>query len=116
MRKYIPNIFIGILLIACILQWTDRDSLKTKIATEEQKVKNLDEDVADLNLQIKGYDFKYNQMRDSVSGLKIQIANGKALIKTIQREHDEKLKIIDRYTVSDMQRFFDKRYGTKSKH
>jgi len=112
MRKYIPHILIGVLIIAGLLQWLDREGLAAEVATEKQKVKDRDVKLAEFDVQLAKLKIGQTKLQDSISGLQKQIAVGKSLIISIQKDRDEKLKIIERYTVSDMQQFFDKRYGT----
>lgn len=119
MKSNLPKILIGVLLflvatliIGAFSLWNERTDLIETVATEKQKVKDRDDKLAEFDIKLADFENSLNIKKDSISGLKRQIVDGKLLIISIQKDRDEKLKIIERFTVSDMQQFFDKRYGT----
>lgn len=110
MRNYIPHIIIAVLLIAIVFQCTDQISLKERVATEKQKVKDLEKDVASKNANILNLNSKKDSLNVLIGNLNQKIASAKSQIITIRQKKDEKINIVNSYTAEQLQKFFSDNY------
>lgn len=96
-----------ILALSCFFFFNSSKESEKNIEELENKVIRLNERA---DLYVKAY---YQQIaKDSV--LKLKYDSLLVERQKIKKEYVEKIKIVDRYTVSDMQRYFDERTGKGS--
>ena len=110
MRNYIPHVFIVFMLIAIVFQCTDQISLKESVATEKQKVKDLEKDVATKDANILNLNSEKDSLNVLVGNLNKNIATAKSQIVTIRKKKDEKITIVNSYTSEQLQKFFADNY------
>lgn len=75
------------------------------------KNKDLEEKANKLDLKAKEYISKYNDLKSKDSVLALRYDSLSRVRSNIKIKYNERIKIIDRYTVSDMQYFFNERTG-----
>ena len=107
-RERIFWIIISVILaLSCFFFFNSSKESEKNIEELENKVIRLNERA---DLYVKAY---YQQIaKDSV--LKLKYDSLLVERQKIKKEYVEKIKIVDRYTVSDMQRYFDERTGKGS--
>lgn len=110
MRKYIPQVFIVILLIAIVFQCTDQISLKENVASEKQKVKGLEKEINVLDASVAKLNLQKDSLNILVGTLNQKIESGKKEILTIRKNKDEKITIINSLGSGQLQQFFTERY------
>ena len=110
MRNYIPHVFIAFLLIAIVFQCTDQVSLKESVASEKQKVKDLEKDVEAKNSNILNLNSAKDSLNVLIGNLNQEIASTKNQIITIRKKKDEKINIVINYNADQLQKFFSENY------
>lgn len=98
-RKYLPYIIIAVLFIL----------LLTRSASLELKNDLLLKEANRHDLRAKYFISQYDTLKKQDSVLKIKydsLSNTRTIIKT---QYNEKIKVINKYSVSDMQQYFDER-------
>lgn len=110
MRSYIPHVIIAILLVSIVFQCTDQISLRENVATEKQKVKGLEEDVAFKNESILNLNSEKDSLNVVIGNLNQKIASAKSQIITIRKKKDEKINVVSSYSAEQLQKFFADNY------
>lgn len=110
MRNYIPHIIIAILIISIVFQCTDQISLKESVASEKQKVKDLEKDVDEKNANILNLNSEKDSLNVLIGNLNQKIASAKNQIITIRKKKDEKINILSSYNADQLQEFFSENY------
>lgn len=113
MRKYLPHIVVGILLIACIAQLVDRTNLQVAVAVEKQKVKDLEKDVTIHKSNIKILEARNVKMTNQVKSLNAEIAKSKHTTTLIQIRKNETINNVDAIPVGQLQSYFSDRVRSK---
>lgn len=98
-RKYLPYIAIAVLFILLV----------TRTASLEIKNDKLLNEAKSNDLKAQYYISKYNALKSKDSILEMRYDSLDSIKSIIKIKYNEKIKIIDKYTVSDMQRYFDER-------
>lgn len=113
---YIPYIVIIVLLVVIYFIYNNTDSyekenkeLITKIITKENVIKYQLSEIKELKVELdssRGNMLKYKSELHELNIKSIAIKN----------KYYEILKLVNSYTVTDMQSYFDKRYGSISEN
>lgn len=114
-KQYVPYfIFICVLGIGLALYFNDTSSLKKKIITESQSAKVNEALAKEYKNQydlLKGQD---NPLQSKYDSLKLELQKSQKTIIKLKTIYNEKIKIVNKYSVSDMQSYFDNRTGKSS--
>jgi hypothetical protein len=98
-KKYMPYIVIVVLFIL----------LLTRSASLELKNEKLLNEAKSNDIKAQYYISKYNALKSKDSVLEIRYDSLDSIKSTVKIKYNERIKIIDKYSVSDMQRYFDER-------
>ena len=116
MRKYIPNILIGILMLAILIQSLfyekKKEQLIKDVATEKQKVVEREAEVATLKIDKANLVKDKTALEGNVATLNVEISKSKAATKLIQKKRDEKLNNVDNIPSGQLQEYFTNRYSS----
>jgi len=109
-KQYIPYIVCGcILLFFASLYFNRTESLQKKVVelTNEAKVNEaLAKEYRHQYDLLKAQD---NPLQSKNDSLKLELQKSQKTIIKLKTIYNEKIKIINKYSVSDMQSYFDKR-------
>lgn len=113
-KQYIPYLLLLCVIgISLSLYFNRTNELLKEVQEKTISATNSDilakEAVKQSEISKKEAD-KSNNSRDSIKLILEKERKGFSIIK---KQYDEKIKIINAYSVSDMQSFFDNRYGTE---
>lgn len=110
MKKYIPKIFMFILMLAiavqCINQNGSNKSIR-KIKAENELLNKQNDSLMDEKELLKLNYTKLTQKFDSLSG---KVSDSKERLIIIEEKQNEKINNVDRYTIGDKQSYFTDRY------
>lgn len=97
--KYLPYVIAAVLLFFLV----------NRTSYLEERNCDLLKKAKESDLRAKYYigQYKYLKQKDSLLELKYDSLNN--IRSTIKIKYNERIKIIDKYTVSDMQQFFNER-------
>jgi hypothetical protein len=98
-RKYLPYIIIAVLFIL----------LLTRSASLELKNDSLLQEAEKHDLRAKYLLSQYDTLKKQDSVLKLKYDSISSIRTIIKTQYNEKIKVINKYSVSDMQQYFDER-------
>jgi len=114
-KQYIPYvIFICVLGIGIALYFNDTSKLKKDIVTESQSAKVNEALAKEYRHQYDLLKAQDNPLQSKYDSLKLELSKSQKTIIKLKTIYNEKLKIVNKYSVSDMQYYFDKRTGKSS--
>lgn len=98
-RKYVPYIIIVVLFIL----------LLTRSASIELKNDSLLREAEKHDLRAKYLLSQYDTLKKQDSVLKLKYDSIERVRTVIKTQYNERIKVINKYSVSDMQQYFDER-------
>jgi hypothetical protein len=98
-KKYLPYIAIAVLFIL----------LLTRSASLERKNDTLLIEAEKHDLRAKFLKSQYDTLKKQDSVLKIKYDSVEKVRTIIKTQYNERIKVINKYSVSDMQQYFDER-------
>jgi hypothetical protein len=98
-KKYIPYIVIVVLFIL----------LLTRSASLELKNELLLKEAEKHDLRAKYFLSQYDTLKKQDSVLKLKYDSVERVRTVIKTQYNERIKVINKYSVSDMQQYFDER-------
>lgn len=112
MRTQYAPIFIFILLLAIIFVFTENNDLEGNVALEKAKAEQFKKLAKEKDLEI----LILNQEKDSlnlvIGNLNSKISKAKKEIETIKKKRNEKINVVNSYSVDELQKFFSENYPT----
>lgn len=107
----IPWILLGIAVIVLFFKITSTGNLETKIATLEAEAK-IQDSISDSHIaKYEAVELSRQEITKNLIMYKAKYEQSEKEKSIIRKERDEKIKIIGKYSVSDMQRYWDTRYS-----
>lgn len=107
--QYAP-IFIFILLLGIIFVFTENNDLENDITLEKARSEQFEKLAKEKDLEI----LILNQEKDSlnliIGSLNSQISKAKKEIETIKKKRNEKINVVNSYSVDELQKFFSENY------
>ena len=107
--QYAP-IFIFILLLGIIFFFTENNDLENDITLEKARSEQFEKLAKEKDLEI----LILNQEKDSlnlvIGNLNSQISKAKKEIETIKKKKNEKINVVNSYSVDELQKFFSENY------
>lgn len=98
-RKYLPYIAIAVLFILLVTRTASLETKNDKLLIEAEK----------HDLRAKFLLSQYDTLKKQDSVLKIKYDSVSSTRTIIKTQYNEKIKVINKYSVSDMQHYFDER-------
>lgn len=107
--QYAP-IFIFILLLGIIFFFTENNDLEGNVALEKARAEQFEKLAKEKDLEI----LILNQEKDSlnlvIGNLNSQISKAQKEIETIKKKRNEKINVVNSYSVDELQKFFSENY------
>lgn len=107
--QYAP-IFIFILLLGIIFFFTENNDLENDITLEKARSEQFEKLAKEKDLEI----LILNQEKDSlnlvIGNLNSQISKAQKEIETIKKKRNEKINVVNSYSVDELQKFFSENY------
>jgi hypothetical protein len=98
-RKYLPYIVIAVLFILLLTRTASLEIKNDKLLIEAEK----------HDLRAKYLVSQYDTLKKQDSVLKLKYDSIESTRTIIKIRYNEKIKVINKYSVSDMQHYFDER-------
>jgi len=105
------DIVLGIIVLLLIWNMFNTNSIKTDIKGYKDKIELLQTKVDSAKLVNSKIDSKIDSIQGNVLNITNEVNNIDKNILIIKKQTDEKIKVIDTFTASDIEQFFTDRYN-----
>jgi peptidoglycan hydrolase CwlO-like protein len=105
------DIILGIIILLLIWNMFNTNSIKTDIKGYKDKIELLQTKVDSAKLVNSKIDSKIDSIQGNVLNITNEVNNIDKNILIIKKQTDEKIKVIDTFTASDIEQFFTDRYN-----
>jgi peptidoglycan hydrolase CwlO-like protein len=105
------DIVLGIIVLLLIWNMFNTNSIKTDIKGYKDKIELLQTKVDSAKLVNSEIDSKIDSIQGNVLNITNEVNNIDKNILIIKKQTDEKIKVIDTFTASDIEQFFTDRYN-----
>jgi peptidoglycan hydrolase CwlO-like protein len=105
------DIVLGIIILLLIWNMFNTNSIKTDIKGYKDKIELLQTKVDSAKLVNSKIDSKIDSIQGNVLNITNEVNNIDKNILIIKKQTDEKIKVIDTFTASDIEQFFTDRYN-----
>jgi peptidoglycan hydrolase CwlO-like protein len=105
------DIVLGIIILLLIWNMFNTSSIKTDIKGYKDKIELLQTKVDSAKLVNSKIDSKIDSIQGNVLNINNEVNNIDKNILIIKKQTDEKIKVIDTFTASDLEQFFTDRYN-----
>ena len=104
------SVVIWILAALMVYNIFLNNKIQTNIQEYEDKIDNLQTKVDSVNTLNKELDMKINSLHTQIEIIDSDISNVQTNIKSIKRKTNEKTNSVDKFTFTELEQFFAKRY------
>ena len=105
------DIVLGIIVLLLIWNMFNTNSIKTDIKGYKDRIELLQTKVDSAKLVNSKIDSKIDSIQGNVLNITNEVNNIDKNILIIKKQTDEKIKVIDTFTASDLEQFFTDRYN-----
>jgi peptidoglycan hydrolase CwlO-like protein len=105
------DIVLGIIVLLLIWNMFNTNSIKTDIKGYKDRIELLQTKVDSAKLVNSEIDSKIDSIQGNVLNITNEVNNIDKNILIIKKQTDEKIKVIDTFTASDLEQFFTDRYN-----
>ena len=105
------DIVLGIIVLLLIWNMFNTNSIKTDIKGYKDRIELLQTKVDSAKLVNSEIDSKIDSIQGNVLNITNEVNNIDKNILIIKKQTDEKIKVIDTFTASDIEQFFTDRYN-----